>query len=139
MFDIDGTLTCVKQRKHFLEQSPKDFDAFYAAMGNDDPRSEIIELCNMYFGAGWTVYLFTGRLESYRDITVAWLKQNKVSYHQIFMRPDSKRYDSDVEIKQQMILEVGVEISLAVDDRDQAVQMWREHGVVCLQCAEGGF
>lgn len=139
VFDIDGTLSNVEKRKHHLEKSPKDFDSFYLAMGEDDPRVEIIDLCNMHFDAGWTVFLFTGRPESYRELTVTWLEKHKVSYHELHMRPDAQRYESDYKIKQEMIEKVGVKISLAIDDRDQAVRMWRENGIVCLQCAEGKF
>lgn len=83
--------------------------------------------------------LFTGRPETYRALTVAWLNKHNVSYHELHMRPDDQRYEADYKIKQKMIDNVGVEINLAVDDRDQAVGMWRENGIVCLQCAEGKF
>lgn len=139
VFDIDGTLSSVEKRKHFLEKKPKDFDSFYLAMGEDDPRLEIIELCNMHFDAGWKVLLFTGRPELYRGLTIAWLKKYNILYHELHMRPDQQRYESDYKIKQEMIDRVGVKIDLAVDDRDQAVRMWRENNIVCLQCAEGRF
>lgn len=139
VFDIDGTLSNVGHREHLVRKYPKDFDAFYQAMDKDLPRAEIIDLCNLHFNNGWRVLLFTGRPNLYRDLTSKWLEKHQVHYHDLFMRPDDQWFEPDYKVKQQMIDQIDGEIHLAVDDRDQAVAMWRKNGIVCLQCAEGNF
>lgn len=62
-------------------------------------------------------------------------------FDELLMRPDERRSEKDVYIKQDMLndLKQDYEVVLAVDDRDQVVQMWRENGIRCLQVAEGDF
>ena len=38
-----------------------------------------------------------------------------------------------------MFRKEGRDIAFAVDDRQQVVDMWRENGVLCLQCDVGDF
>lgn len=58
------------------------------------------------------------------------------------MRPDDRRYDPDWVIKQEMLdrmNETGHNVRVAVDDRNQVVEMWRRNGVTCFQVADGDF
>ena len=139
VFDIDGTLADVRWRRHFVEGSPKDFDSFYEAMDGDGPRVEIVELCRMYFNAGWYVLIFTGRPESYREKTESWLEKNNIPYYELHMRPYNMRYEADHIVKQKMLNNIDRPVNVAVDDRQKVVEMWRNNGIVCLQCDDGDF
>lgn len=139
VFDIDGTLADVQWRRHLVESRPKRFDKFHDAMTDDPPRDEIIELCNLYYNAGWEVLIFTGRPESHRQQTTTWLAKHGVQYAQLHMRTMDRQYDPDNEIKQDMLNGLNRKVHVAVDDRQKVVNMWRENGVVCLQCDVGDF
>ncbi len=64
--------------------------------------------------------------------------------HVLFMRPDHQRYFNDWEVKERMLTDIQAtrdkdNILFAVDDRQRVVDMWREKGITCLQCADGNF
>lgn len=83
--------------------------------------------------------LCSRRSEEHRTETVQWLKKERVKYHELRLRPDGDRR-SDVTVKREML--TGIDkgnILFVVEDRTRVVQMWREEGLVCLQCAPGEF
>lgn len=141
IFDMDGTLADCNHRRHFVTGKKKNFDKFYDAMGEDVPVIPIRNLCNLHFHNGWHVIIATGRPEKYRPITEMWLRSFGIFYKELLMRPDDRRHDSDFEVKQDMLTEIRKtrEVLMAVDDRQQVVDMWRRNGVTCLQVAEGNF
>ena len=47
IFDMDGTLADVSHRKHFVENNPKNWEAFYKAMINDKPNSPVIMIARL--------------------------------------------------------------------------------------------
>lgn len=141
IFDVDGTLADCEHRRHFVSGKKKNFDAFYDAMDEDTIKEDIRVLCNMYYMNTWHIIICTGRPESYRAITEDWLKRFGVFYHELRMRPDERRHDPDFEIKQDMLNAIRKEreVRLAIDDRNQVVEMWRRNGITCLQVADGNF
>ena len=141
IFDVDGTLADCEHRRHFVTGKKKDFNAFYDAMGDDPVKEEIRGLCNMYCLHNWHIIICTGRPESYRAITKKWLKDHSVFYNELRMRPDNRRNYPDFEIKQDMLNEIREEreVVIAIDDRNQVVDMWRRNGITCLQVADGDF
>ena len=75
--DIDGTISKVGNRIKYLEQSPKDWDAFYGACGEDKPIVPIIKLVeNLMHSTMYQIVLCTGRRESCREDTFKWLDAN---------------------------------------------------------------
>jgi hypothetical protein len=53
-----------------------------------------------------------------------------------------KDYRADDIIKGELldrIISDGWRPWLVVDDRDRVVKMWRDRGLLCLQCAPGDF
>jgi len=142
IFDIDGTLANCEHRRHFVSGKKKDFKAFYDEMAKDSVKPLIRGLCNMYYMNNWHVIICTGRPERYRAITEKWLKDHGVMYKELHMRPEDRECDPDFEVKEDMlhsILERGIDVVLAVDDRDQVVKMWRHWAITCLQVDYGDF
>ena len=141
IFDVDGTLADCDHRRHFVTGKKKNFDAFYNAMASDTVKEDIRGLCNMYYMNGWHIIICTGRPESYRKITEAWLNKNAIFYHELRMRPDNKRHHPDFEIKEEILKDIQKEreVIIAVDDRNQVVDMWRRNNITCFQVAEGNF
>ncbi len=141
IFDMDGTLADCEHRRHFVEGKKKNFDRFYGAMASDARNDPIAGLCNMYFMHDWHVVICTGRPEEYREVTEQWLRSHGVFYHELMMRPDARKHDPDYAVKQDMLNEIlkTREVHVAVDDRNQVVDMWRRNGITCLQVADGNF
>ena len=141
IFDVDGTLADCDHRRHFVTGKKKDFDAFYNAMASDSIKEHIRGICNMYYMNDLHIIICTGRPEHYRKTTEEWLNKFGVFYHELKMRPNEKRHHPDYEVKQEMLDDIlkTRDVIIAVDDRNQVVDMWRRNNITCLQVAEGDF
>lgn len=152
IFDIDGTLADISHRVHFIEGEKKDWESFYEKMEDDKPIEAGLTLMNALFSYGHYVdkdieiVFCTGRPEKYRHQTSEWLYNNVrflpfMRQANLLMRIDGD-HRSDVEVKKEMldcIRQTGYEVIMAVEDRKRVVDMWRENGVPCFQCAKGDF
>ena len=142
--DIDGTIAKVGDRIKYLEQTPKDWDSFYAACNEDKPILPIIKLVNL-LAFEYDIVFLTGRRESEREKTRIWIMGN-MSYtlyanSPILMRPDGD-FRHDTVVKPEELLRSGYPydlIELVLEDRNSMVAKWRELGLTCLQVAEGDF
>ena len=141
IFDLDGTIADISHRRVYLEGN-SDWSKFNAEIGNDIPNAPIVELYLSLWGMNkYNIIIVTGRSEEYRPITEHWLTWNEIPFMRLIMR---KRKDnrSDCIIKQEilnLIISEGADILFSVDDRSQVVDMWRNNGITCLQCAPGDF
>jgi len=139
IFDIDGTLADISKRRHHIEKKPKNWDAFFRGMSQDKAIHSIVRLCNILYESGLKILLCSGRSEEHRSETVQWLEENGVNYHELILRRDDDRR-SDVIVKREMLAGLNrSKILFVVEDRSGVVEMWRSEGLVCLQCAPGGF
>lgn len=142
IFDIDGTLADIRHRRVFLNSVVPDWKSFNSTMGDDVPNKPIVELYKVLWETQkYEIILVSGRGEEYRDITERWLVWNEIPFHALMMRA-SGDYRPDVKVKKDILQQIRAvygEVLFAVDDRQQVVDMWRENGVTCLQCAEGNF
>ena len=140
VFDMDGTLTLVGERKKYLEQTPKDWPAFLDACGEDPPNKPIFRLFFNMILNGDYLLIITGRDEKYRVTTLHWLKQYGVDFpsEQLLMRPAGDRRHDHV-IKQEIVQPFKDSISVVFEDRSSVVKMWRDMGITCCQVAEGDF
>jgi hypothetical protein len=144
IFDIDGTLADIAHRRHYVQSKPKNWTAFIKASVHDTPNYDIVWMLKTFHNAGCRILIATGRSELDRKLTENWL--HSVAgigglYVKMYMRPiNDFRQDSTIksEILDQMYVD-GFDPKMAVDDRDQVVQMWRQRGVRCLQVADGNF
>lgn len=138
IFDIDGTLSDLTHRLHHISGTSRKWDEFFDAASDDAPHNEIIELNKILKNAGKTIFVVSGRPEKIRGITEEWLSNHGVVYDELYMRPDGD-HRQDFLVKSQIldgILADNYEIDFVIDDRDTVVEMWRERGIVCLQCRE---
>lgn len=152
--DIDGTVA------QMVNRGPHDYDR----VSEDKPKVDVIRLVREWVQgwmdnhAKWHLIFCSGRPDSCREDTEAWLKDNVLFglgllSHEwsLFMRPtwmereDGKtvkdhRKDSIVkqEIYEREILG-NYNVEFVLDDRQQVVDMWRDQGLLCLQVAPGNF
>lgn len=130
--DIDGTLADLGQR------SPFDF----ANVDRDTVKHATAELVRVMHGAGYKIVLMTGREDSSRTRTLAWLTANEIPHDLLLMR---KRGDHrrDTIVKRELYrasVKQNHDVLFVLEDRDQVVEMWRkQEGLVCYQVEYGDF
>jgi hypothetical protein len=136
IFDIDGTLSDPEHRRHFVKTHPKDWESFFKYSINDpehEPVTELARLC--YSKLKLDIILCTGREEDNRGVTITWLENHCINFKKLYMRKAGDFRRDDV-IKFELLNEIyadGYKPLLVVDDRDVCVDMWRSHGLTCLQ------
>ena len=141
IFDIDGTLSDLSHRLHYIKDGKKDWKAFFANCGADAPIPEVIEIVRLVYPEH-TVLLVTGRSDECQFETINWLVENLVPFHALYMRKAGDyREDSIVksELLDKLRGEWGSDIAGVFEDRSQVVQMYRSKGLRVFQVAEGKF
>ena len=141
IFDIDGTLADISHRRHYVETKPTDWTAFQALAHLDSVIEPIAELARTLAADGHHIILCTGRSSLERPVTEKWLGQHSIPYDELYMRADGDRRPDDV-VKAQFLVQMredGFSPQLAFEDRSRVVAMWRSHGIICAQVAEGDF
>jgi hypothetical protein len=142
--DIDGTVSKVGDRINCITNGNKDWDSFYARCVEDEPIQTIIDLVYNLFICGHDIIFCTGRSESVRKETLAWIYENfpkKFMVTDLLMRPNGD-YRHDTETKIESCSNSGImlqEIEFVLEDRNSMVEKWRSLGVTCLQVADGDF
>ncbi len=120
MVDIDGVLADVGHRLHLVERRPKDWKGFFAAARADLPHPEGLELAST-LGSDHDVVLLTGRPESCRADTEAWLAEQGVVYELLVMRPaGNRRPAAEVKVGLLEVFARDRQVAVLVDD-DPAV------------------
>lgn len=144
--DIDGTISRVGERLQYLQQTPPDWDKFYDDCFDDEPIEEMCMLVRTLHKAGYTIVFCTGRRDSVREKTEAWIKKyvsEDFVFPRILMRPTADhRHDAEVkpELLEMYLSEQDrARIAFILEDRDSMVDKWRELGYRCLQVAKGDF
>lgn len=147
IFDLDGTLCDVEHRRRYVTTEPRNWDAFNAACVLDKPVPHVLLMFSILWDRrqafGYEVLFCSGRSGKHWDETVEWLCAHlDLEPHEVNLRmraADDRRPDNLV--KKDMLDDIRKthEVLFAVDDRNQVVDMWRENGVPCFQCAPGDF
>ena len=142
IFDVDGTLMDVQHRRHFVEQSPRNFKAFRKAMADDTPNEDVVMMAKLLKKAGHRIIIATGRLQSERAITLKQLLGAGVVFDAIYTRENVHEFKSDSEVKEKFLdrmKEDGYNPTMAFDDRQKVVDMWRRNGLRVFQVDKGDF
>ncbi|MDQ3695359.1 MAG: hypothetical protein M3464_17275 [Chloroflexota bacterium] len=130
--DIDGTLADLGTRHPF------DF----GTVDQDAVKHATAELVRILHRAGYAIILFSGRDDSARELTLAWLAANEIPFDSLTMRRTGDRRKDSV-VKRQMYertVQGTYDVLLVLDDRDQVVAMWRkELNLPCFQVDYGDF
>lgn len=142
LVDIDGTLANIEHRRPFLDETPANWAAFNARMDGDTPNWPVVNLYKaLWVSQAYNLVLLTGRNERFRKVTEQWLFWNEIPFGRLLMRADGDSRADNI-IKEEILASLraeGLEIELAIDDRQQVVDMWRDNGITCLQCDVGDF
>jgi hypothetical protein len=129
VFDVDGVLADVRHRLHHVERKPKNWPAFFAAMDADTPLAVGVSLVQRYADEGHEVAYLTGRNESYRALTVAWLQRHGLPDGRLVMRRNDDRRPARV-FKPQALSRIARDgqIVAVVDDDRAVVDVLRHEG-----------
>ena len=139
--DIDGTLADPTHRLHHIEKAPKDWDSFFEACDKDKLNKWCFEIIKKFSASGYKILYITGRKESIRAHTIAWLLEQNCPSGSLIMRPNNTRIH-DTELKEGIYkkeVEPKYDVLFTLEDRQSVVDMWRSLGLICLQCAPGDF
>lgn len=134
--DLDGTLADVSHRlKHVRKGMRKDWKSFFAEMHLDPLNVWCRELMVAMKNAGFRVAIVSGRPDDYRDVIERWLQEHDVPYDAIHLRRGGD-FRADNIVKREILYANfnKDDVLFVVDDRPSVVQMWRQEGLVCLQC-----
>lgn len=131
IFDCDGTLVDVTSiRHHVLDTKKKNFDAFHYGSIFCPAHDWVVEDAIRHYEDGNTVLVVTARERRWEELTVNWLADAGVPYHEIHMRPTGD-FRRDTVIKKEILdlLLDDYDIVHAYDDNPAIIDLWIEHGI----------
>ncbi|WP_369174293.1 hypothetical protein AB5J49_42895 [Streptomyces sp. R28] len=129
VFDLDNTLADTGHRQHFLERTPRDWDAFFAAAPKDPPLAQGVALV-LESAKECEVRYLTGRPERCRRDTLDWLAAHGLPEGRVYMRRnDDRRPARRTKLEILPRLAGTREIRVLVDDDE----------LVCEDAERAGF
>jgi phosphoglycolate phosphatase-like HAD superfamily hydrolase len=138
VFDIDGVLSDAAGRQHYIERGRRDWDAFFAACGEDPLIDEVGRLLSLLDPA-LAIVLLTGRPMTVQDVTVAWLERYELRWDLLVMR-DIGDYQAAMRFKRRTVDELraeGFDLRLGFEDDPRNVAMFHAVGVPCVYIHSG--
>jgi hypothetical protein len=148
IFDLDGTLALIDKRRAIStkDDGKMDWDTFFDPknIDLDQPHDAVIKMAQTLKATGHMIVILSGRSKATKDATRAWLQKFDVPFDVLKMRPTSKQFMfmPDDKLKQMWLDQLFTDKSDIVcvfDDRQKVVDMWRSHGLTCMQVAPGDF
>lgn len=138
--DLDGTLADGRARYHLVKGKHRDYEAFHKRLGEDPPNEWCVRLIRAIVngGHGLRVVLVSARPKSAHAETIAWLAEHlgEDFFHALFLLRAEGDSTPDQELKRNWLHAYGKDrVLFTVDDRQKVVNMWRQEGITCLQCA----
>lgn len=142
VFDIDGTIANIEHRLAYVRSKPTNWSAFNAGIPNDSVNPYVAAAFFALRDAGHDIVFASGRNESTRDATVAWLDANgfwSVDSHLYMRRTNDFRSDDIVkqEILDEMTSAWGRKPDMVFDDRPRVVRMWRDNDIFVFNVYQG--
>lgn len=140
VFDMDGTIALVDQRRYLTEVH---WPSFERSCVTDLPNKPVIAVLHALYLRDWRVEVWSARSEKVRGYTEDWLDEHVdlAACAAVRMRPEHDQRD-DAVLKEEWLLAAtarGERPDLVFDDRQKVVDMWRRNGVPCFQVAPGDF
>ena len=140
VFDMDGVLSDASRRQHFLDWPRRDWEAFFAACGDDPVLAHVARLVEC-LDPELLVVVLTARPLWVREATTAWLARFDVRWDLLVMREEGD-YRSSPDAKRDAVhalTGVGFDLRLAIDDDPRNVTMFEQEGIPCLYIHSGYY
>jgi phosphoglycolate phosphatase-like HAD superfamily hydrolase len=140
VFDMDGVLSDAAGRQHYLERPYRDWEAFFAACGDDQLIDEVARLLEVLDPA-MQIILLTARPIRVQRQTLGWLERYQLRWDLLIMR-DFGDYDASRDFKQRTVWELrqfGFDLRLAFEDDRRNYDMFHAEGVPCVYIHSGYY
>ncbi|QGG93829.1 phosphatase domain-containing protein [Actinomarinicola tropica] len=140
VFDMDGVLSDAATRQHFLERPRRDWDAFFAACGDDELIDEVARLLEV-LDDDLRIILLTARPLSVQPQTLGWLERYDLRWDLLLMRPGGD-YTASRSFKKTSVAQLrdhGFDLRLAFEDDRRNVEMFHAEGVPCIYIHSGYY
>lgn len=140
VFDMDGVISDAAGRQHLLEGPRRDWDAFFAACGDDALIDEVAVLLHA-LDDDLQVVLLTARPATVQPQTLGWLDRFDLRWDLLIMRPGGS-YAASRAFKQASVEELrsfGFDLRLAFEDDRRNVEMFHAEGVPCIYIHSGYY
>ena len=145
IFDLDGTLADINARRILATKSngKLDWNKFFDPdnIKLDVPNDHVVKMAQLFAEDGFNIFIFSGRLDTTKHTTLAWLTRNRVPFHKLVMRDKDRLFMPDDQLKKQFLDDHSNidDVFLVVDDRQKVVDMWRSLGLTVFQVDDGNF
>lgn len=139
-FDLDGVLSDAAPRQHLLKGPEPDWEAFFAASGDDPLVEEVATLLGL-LSPELAIVLLTARPARVRALTMAWLARHELRWDLLVMRRDGD-YRPARQFKQgaaRSLQDHAVRLRLCFEDDLRNVEMFRKEGVPCVYIHSGYY
>lgn len=144
--DMDGTIADISERVVKAEANPPqgkrmDWNVFLDPIvmsQTDKPNEHVVHLVKMLQETGHRIIVTSARNERHRAVTTQQLDEWGIKYERLYLRKDGDfRQDGIVkaELYKQILTDEYVPV-IAIDDRNQVVEVWRNLGLHCWQVEE---
>ena len=148
--DIDGTLSDLKHRLHYIETAPKNYDGFFDDVDLDDVFKPIWNAVVELQASGHKIIILSGRPTTCGVKTADWLNGLEYSteglpellYDHLFMRQGGDHRPDD-QVKRQIMewmFAAGLRkdaIKIVLDDRDSVCAVWNAMDLPLIKVASG--
>lgn len=138
IFDLDGTLALHVARGPFELKK----------LSTDAPNKMVVQYLKMLHHSGYSIITVSGRESGteedpmeYYEATKAWMDKYGIPYETHIQRAQGDERKDDI-VKEEIFwnkIAPHYDVKLAIDDRNQVVEMWRRIGVECWQVNHGDF
>lgn len=143
IFDLDNTLADISHRTRYLipEQNngKKEYQKFLWACPEDRPLIEVIDLFNHSVGLGLDPYIFSGRNDEVKHLTVEWLIKYKVKFSEdrLFLRKEND-YRKAFAVKSDWLQEIlpTSKVLCAIDDEPLNAEFFTSQGIITFHPQE---
>lgn len=142
--DVDGTLAKFDPQAEgrWVIGQEKSWDIFFDFMKTAPVIEPVARLVRLLKAQGEEILICSGRPESHRNATEAWLRRQEIPFDDCYLRPIGADAIPDERVKESLYARIradGHAPWLVLDDRDAVVAEWRALGLTCLQCAPGAY
>lgn len=140
VFDMDGVLSDAAGRQHYLRQPKPDWEAFFAASGDDPLVPEVASVLEL-LSSRLAVVLLTARPARVGQVTLDWLGRHQLRWDLLVMRRDGD-FRPARTFKQEAVRRLagaGLELKLCFEDDLRNVEMFRAEGVPTLYVHSGYY
>jgi predicted ABC-type ATPase len=134
LIDLDGTVALKSPERGFYDYDDR--------VSLDLPNKPVIYVVRGMIHRGWYPIFLSGRMDSCATATRMWIQKHVYcGEFDLYMRKTGD-HRPDYEVKDELFtryVQGHYNVTVAFDDRNQVVDLWRAKGITTMQVADGAF